>query len=115
MKASVLFDTGCTTDAVSPEFVRVAGLKPLELSQQVGLALAVKGSSSKLNYGTWAEVNVGPVKNANTYFDIINIDRYDVILGTPFLWKHSISLRDGIQATYPVFQNETLHLYTSNI
>jgi hypothetical protein len=91
IKANVLLDTGCTTDAVSPDFARVAGLKPLELTQQVGLSLAVKGSSSKLNYGTWAEVNLGPIQNANTYLDIINIDRYDVILGTPFLWKHGVS------------------------
>jgi hypothetical protein len=91
IKANVLLDTGCTTDAVSPDFARVAGLKPLELTQQVGLSLAVKGSSSKLNYGTWAEVNLGPIRNANTYLDIINIDRYDVILGTPFLWKHGVS------------------------
>jgi hypothetical protein len=80
IKANVLLDTGCTTDAVSPDFARVAGLKPLELTQQVGLSLVVKGSSSKLNYGTWAEVNLGPIRSANTYFDIINIDRYDVIL-----------------------------------
>jgi hypothetical protein len=76
---------------VSPDFARVAGLKPLELTQQVGLSLAVKGSSSKLNYGTWAKVNLSPIRSANTYFDIINIDRYNVILGTPFLWKHSVS------------------------
>jgi Aspartyl protease len=91
IKANVLLDTGCTMDAVSPHFARVAGLKPLELTQQVGLSLAVKGSSSKLNYGTWAEVNLGPIRNANTYLNIINIDRYDVILGTPFLWKHGVS------------------------
>jgi hypothetical protein len=89
--ANVLFDTGCTTEALSPEFARVAGLRPLELTQQMGLALAVKGSSSKLNFGTWADVTVGPIRNTTTYFDIINIDRYDAILGTPFMWKHSIS------------------------
>ena len=36
-------------------------------------------------------MNLGPIQSANTYLNIINIDRYDVILGTPFLWKHSVS------------------------
>jgi hypothetical protein len=57
----------------------------------MGLSLVAKGSSSKLNYGTWAKVNISPIRNANTYFNIIKIDRYNVILGTLFLWKHSIS------------------------
>jgi GDP-L-fucose synthase len=30
-------------------------------------------------------------------------------------WHHHISLREGIMATYPVFQDETLHQYPSNI
>jgi hypothetical protein len=32
----------------------------------------------------------GPVK-ASIYFDIVNIDGYDVILGTPFLWEYGVS------------------------
>ena len=30
--------------------------------------------------------------NINTYLDIANLDKYDTILGTPFLSKHGISL-----------------------
>jgi hypothetical protein len=33
---------------------------------------------------------------ANTYFDIMNIDGYDVILGTTFLWEHGVS---------PIYEN----------
>jgi hypothetical protein len=30
--------------------------------------------------------------NPKVYFDIAKVDRYDVILGTPFIWEHRISL-----------------------
>jgi hypothetical protein len=33
IKVNVLLDTGCMTDAVSPDFARVAGHKPLEFTQ----------------------------------------------------------------------------------
>jgi hypothetical protein len=91
LKANVLLDCGSTTEMVSPEFTRVAKLQPVELVERLGLRLAVKGSSSKLNYGTWAEIDWGLIQ-AKRYFDIVNIDRYDAILGTPFLWENKITL-----------------------
>jgi hypothetical protein len=91
MEAKVLLDSGSTTDMISPEFAQVAGLSPLALTEPMGLHLAVKGSRSRLNYGTWADINAGPVQERR-YFDIVNIDRHDVILGTPFMWTHALAL-----------------------
>jgi hypothetical protein len=31
----------------------------------------------------------------DTYFDLVNLDRYDCILGTPFLLKHGVILDFG--------------------
>jgi hypothetical protein len=90
-KAVALLDSGCTTDAVMPELTRITGLKIYELKEQVPLQLGTRGSQSKINYGMKACIKYGPIK-VNQYFDIVNIDRYDVILGTVFMRKHGIIL-----------------------
>ena len=36
-------------------------------------------------------MKVGPV-DENYYFDVVDIDRYDLILGTPFFTKHNVKL-----------------------
>ena len=94
--ARVLFDGGSNTDMVSPEFATVAKIPAIELQEQMTLQLAVTGSRSKINYGAWAQVELGSI-NPRVYFDIANIDGYDVILGTPFMWEHGVS---------PIFQDE---------
>ena len=88
--ARVLMDGGSNTNMISPEFATVAKVSAIELQEQMTLQLAVTGSHSKINYGTWVPIEFGPV-HASTYFDIANIDGYDAILGTPFLWEHGIS------------------------
>ena len=90
-EAIMLLDSGCTTDAISPEMVRVADLKVYELMEQVPIQLGTRGSQSKINYGTKTCIKYGHV-NARHYFDIVNINRYDVILGTVFMRKHGIIL-----------------------
>jgi hypothetical protein len=57
----------------------------------MALQLAVSGSRSKVNYGTWAPLNLGGLEETR-YFDIANIDQFDMILGTPFLWTNGVSL-----------------------
>ena len=44
-----------------------------------------------INYGTHATIKIG-CKVVEEYFDIANIEHYDVILGTPFLRKMGIVL-----------------------
>ena len=49
------------------------------------------GSKSTINYGAKSTITF---RNAHVeeYFDIANINYYDVILGTPFLWRLNITL-----------------------
>ena len=91
VKAYALFDSGSTTDAVSPDFTRVATLPVYELDNPVTLQLGCVGSRSKINYASTARVGFGSI-DIDTYLDIANLDKYDTILGTPFLSKHGISL-----------------------
>ena len=44
-----------------------------------------------INYGTHVTIKIGR-KVVKEYFDIMNIEHYDVILGTPFLRKMGIVL-----------------------
>ena len=60
--AVVLFNSGCTTDVVSPELVHIVGLKVHELEEQVPVQLGTKGSQSKINYGMKVCIKYGTVK-----------------------------------------------------
>ncbi|KAF8834289.1 hypothetical protein BDN67DRAFT_915246 [Paxillus ammoniavirescens] len=82
--AWTLLDMGSTTDLVSPQVAQVAKLLYFQLNNPVTLQLGCVGSRSQINYGVKLQLKVGPVKQGY-YLDIANIDRYDCILGTPFL------------------------------
>ena len=91
VKVYTLFDSGSTMDAVSPDFTQIAQLSIKELDKPVTLQLGCSGSRSKVNFATEAKVEFASI-NISTYLDIANLDKYDSILGTPFLRKHGISL-----------------------
>jgi hypothetical protein len=75
----VLLDVESNTNTLSPKFAAVAKVWAIELHEQMVFQLAVTGSGSKVNHGTWVPMEFGPVK-AFTYFDIANTNGYDVIL-----------------------------------
>jgi Retroviral aspartyl protease len=91
VKAYTLFDSGSTTDAVSPDFTRVANVPIYELEKPLTLQLGCAGSRSKINFGTESQIEFGSIAN-NTYLDVANLDKYDSILGREFLRKHGIML-----------------------
>jgi hypothetical protein len=94
VKAFTLFDTGSTTDSVTPEFAFATRAKQITLEDQVILQLGCVGSRSKINYGTRVPVNICGI-DSDTYFDLVNLDRYDCIIGTPFMNTHGVCLDFG--------------------
>ena len=90
-KAYTLFDLGSTTDAISPDFTRVANLPILELENPVTLQLGCSGSRSKINYGSEVNVKFASI-TSDIYLDVANLDKYDCILGTPFMRRHGMIL-----------------------
>src|ERR1700723_3881652 len=94
IRAYTLFNSGSTTDAVSPDLARVAELPLLALDKPVTLQLGCSGSRSKVNFATTAMINFELV-HALTFLDIVNLDKYDCILGMPFMTKHKIVLDLG--------------------
>lgn len=91
LRAFVLFDSGSSINCISPDFATVAQFTVLTLEQPMGLQLGCVGSRSKINYGIQAVVEIGEAK-LETYFDVANIDHYDVILGCPFLLANKVAL-----------------------
>jgi hypothetical protein len=88
--ALTLIDTACTTEAVSPEFARIAGVKPEVLDVSIPLQLGTAGSKSVINYGFFADWEIGDYKFKNHYFDVINLDRYDAVMGTVAMRKYEV-------------------------
>ena len=91
IKAHCLIDSGCEGIMISPSFIRAAKIKPFPLDKPIGIQLAVTGSKLVIDYGTNATIKYNG-KELKEYFDIINIDYYDAILGTPFLRKHEVMI-----------------------
>jgi len=89
-----MIDTGSMMNFVSPAFVTIAKLATFTLESQLPLQLGCIGSRSTITHGTHVPVRLGHV-TCNTYFDVANIDRYDCIIGLPFLRLHQVCLNFG--------------------
>lgn len=87
------------------------------LIEQMGLQLGTKGSKTKISHGAKAHIKVGPV-DKRYYLDVVDINRYDLILGTPFFDTYDVDLSFGkrritiagvdIEAYDPETEAETL-------
>ena len=74
---------------ISPNFIRAVKIEPFPLDKPIGIQLAVMGRKSIINYDVNETIKYNE-KESKEYFDIVNIDYYDAILGTPFLRKHKV-------------------------
>ncbi|KAF5381784.1 hypothetical protein D9615_005370, partial [Tricholomella constricta] len=89
--AWTLWDSGSTTTGVTPAFSQVAGLRVYPLDAPITLQLGTIGSHSTVNFGSDALVKTHGSEEM-LYVDIANFDRYDMIIGTPFMRKHGVIL-----------------------
>ncbi|KAH7917481.1 hypothetical protein BV22DRAFT_1026271 [Leucogyrophana mollusca] len=90
-KAFTLFDSGSTTDSISLQAVRVVKLPVFTLEDSVSLQLGCMGSRSKIFYSAELAVEFASI-DAKHHFNVINIDRYDCILGTHFMRRYGVML-----------------------
>jgi hypothetical protein len=90
-KAHVLLDGGSTLDMISANFAAVHKLDMFQLKKPIKLQMVTSGSCSVINYGARTELHIGELKEQR-YFDVVNLDRYHAILGTPFLHEFDIML-----------------------
>ena len=119
VKAFTLFDSGSTTDSLTPEFAFATRAQQITLEDQVILQLGCVGSRSKICYGTRVPVDICGVKD-EVYFDLVNLDRYDCIIGTPFMNTHGVCLDFSNRSivingrTYPALTQDQEQLFLQN-
>ena len=91
VKAHCLLDSGCKGVMISPNFICAMGIVPIKLEQPIGLQLACVGSKSTINYGA-KSIIMFRTACVEEYFEVTNINYYNVILGTLFLRRLNITL-----------------------
>ncbi|KDQ06126.1 hypothetical protein BOTBODRAFT_71231, partial [Botryobasidium botryosum FD-172 SS1] len=82
-----LLDSGSLADFMSTTLADQLKVPLTQLAKQLSVQMAVTGSRSKVNYSTTVDLRYQTI-NEKRRFDIINLDSYDLILGTPFLYQH---------------------------
>ena len=84
--------------------------------------MGMKGSCSCVYYGTNVDVKIHGITKSH-YFDVVNIDRYDVILGAPWLnvngailnfREHIVSLPSGDLETFDILTEQAFWSVGSN-
>ncbi len=84
VKAYVLFDSRAETDAISLDYIQAVHIPILQLENPVLLQMGTKGTHSQIIYGTNMDVKINGHIQTH-YFDVVNINKYNVILGAPWL------------------------------
>ncbi|CAA7257324.1 unnamed protein product [Cyclocybe aegerita] len=86
-----LVDSGSQGDFISTTLVDQLQLRKEELPDPLKLQLAVQGSRSVIKYRVSARFQYESIDTSHT-FDVINLNNYDMILGTPWLYQHRVSI-----------------------
>ncbi|QRV79860.1 Transposon Tf2-1 polyprotein [Ceratobasidium sp. AG-Ba] len=104
--AQALLDSGSLGDFVSTTLVDQLKLPKAELAKPMGLSMAVAGSKGIIKYGVNARIGYQEIDEGH-HLDVVNLERYDLILGTPFMFKHGVSISfnpNGVHVRYPKAQ-----------
>ncbi|KIJ47527.1 hypothetical protein M422DRAFT_140071, partial [Sphaerobolus stellatus SS14] len=107
-KAHCLLDSECEGIMMSSDFMRANKLPKFELEKPVILQLACVGSKSTVQYGLTTKILLSNEKY-DKYFNIANVNYYNVILGTPFLLSPSIAATYG--SSKPGSRGTEHHIY----
>jgi len=86
-----LIDTGSLGDFVSATVIDQLKLKRTVLDKPLGLQLAVQGSRSKINSFVNMNYSYQNITDSRR-FDVANLNDYDVILGTPWIYQHQVCI-----------------------
>ena len=113
-----LIDTGSMADFLSTTIVDQLGLNKEILAKPLPVQLAVHGSRSKINCCVSVDFKYQEIE-CKWRFDVVNLDNYDMILGTPFLFQHKVAIglnpiRISVGSALPVdIQGEEVAIISS--
>ena len=83
----VLIDSDSLVDFMSTKFADQIGIRKIILAKPLPIQLVVQDSRLKVNYCTNVRIQYREI-NSVQYFNIINLDNYNIILETLFLFQH---------------------------
>ena len=86
-----LLDSGSLGDFISSTLVDQLSIKREMLDTPLSLHLAMQGSRSKVNGRTTVNLKYQGINEKRT-LDIINLNNYNLISGTPFMYQHQVYL-----------------------
>ncbi|OAX32231.1 hypothetical protein K503DRAFT_794800 [Rhizopogon vinicolor AM-OR11-026] len=86
-----LLDTGSMDDFISTTAVDQLKLQTEVLAKPLPLQLAVHGSRSKINCCVSVDFDYQDIR-CKRRLDVANLDNYDMILGTPFIYQHKVMI-----------------------
>ena len=92
MKAWTLWDSGSTATGASPSFAQHSNMDVFPLANPHTLQLGTVGSRSMINFGSMAEISFPGANSGPSYIDVANFDRYDLIIGTPWMRQNKVIL-----------------------
>ncbi|KZS88099.1 hypothetical protein SISNIDRAFT_418728, partial [Sistotremastrum niveocremeum HHB9708] len=85
-----LIDSGSLVDAISAKLADLLHLKLDAFEKPIPVGMAVSGSRAMINFSANVQFDCLTVSEQRR-FDIANLDQYDLILGTPFLFQHKVT------------------------
>ena len=86
-----LLNTGLMADFLSTTVMDQLNLQSERYAKPLPVQLTVHGSRSKINCGVKVTFQYQKI-DCKRRFDVANLDNYDAILGTPFLFQHKIAI-----------------------
>ena len=86
-----LLDTGSMADFISITIVEQLKLPKEIYEKPLAVQLAIHGSRSKINCRTTIQFQYQTI-DCNQRFYVVNLDNYNAILGTPFLYQHQVAI-----------------------
>jgi hypothetical protein len=90
-EARALLDSGSLGDFMSSSLADQLGLSRMRLQKPITVQLAVQGSKTQVNYASMVSFEYTHIRE-DRWFDVINVDGYNIILGTPFMFQHQCTL-----------------------
>ena len=89
--ARALVDSGSLSDFISTTLVDQLKLEIKPLTRPQACEMAASGSRTMIQSSCTSDFEFQEISEKRT-FDVMNLENYDVLLGTPFLFQHGVML-----------------------